>query len=355
MDTTLGQKRTNAHKCSKCDYITCHKYNFEKHLLTYKHKRIHMDTNLDTKTHNQPDCKSNDQFICELCDYITSHKGSYERHLTTDKHKRTKKVAKVAKVAKSSINDIFSCICGNEYKYRSGLYKHKKTCEVYNSQIICMNNNFVKDEIIKSFMQKDEIIKTLIEENKEIKKSLVDVVNKPSVQNTTNNTTNNTNNFNLNFFLNVECKDALNITDFISGIQLQLKDLENTGKLGYVNGISSIFINALKDLDVTKRPIHCSDVKRETLYIKDNDAWEKENENKEKIKHVIKTISNKNIKLIPLWQQENPNCLNSSSCSNDSFLKIVKGVMNASTDEESNKNIDKIITKISKQVTINKD
>jgi len=305
-------------------------------------------------------------FICENCNYNTSRKNNYDKHILTDKHKR---LMMDNKSITTKITQYFECVCEKIYIHQSSLCKHKKTCEVYNSQMVYMNNNSIKnknikDEIIKSFIQKDEIIKTLIEENKEIKKSLVDVVNKPSVQNTTNNTTNNTNtnntnntnnNFNLNFFLNVECKDALNITDFISGIQLQLKDLENTGKLGYVNGISSIFINALKDMDVTKRPIHCSDVKRETLYIKDNDAWEKENENKEKIKHVIKTISNKNIKLIPLWQQENPNCLNSSSCSNDSFLKIVKGVMNASTDEESNKNIDKIITKISKQVTINKD
>lgn len=249
-------------------------------------------------------------------------------------------------------------MCGKEYVYQSSLCKHKKNCEIFNNQIVISENEKINNNSFK-----DDLIKELLKENKELKEYLIN--SKPTTQNTTNNnttnnnTTNNTNttnnNFNLKFFLNVECKDALNIKDFVNNIQLQLKDLEKTGELGYVNGISSIFINALKDLDITKRPIHCSDVKRETLYIKDNNTWEKENEKKEKIKDAIKKISHKNIKLIPLWKEENPTFLDSSTISNDNFLKIVKSTMNASTDEESEKNIDKIITKISKEIIINKN
>lgn len=292
--------------------------------------------------------KSSKIFECNYCHYNTSRNSQYIRHLSTDKHKRiimdNKKFQKVPTIDEQKI----TCICGKEYKHQSGLSKHKQKCK-----------NIMENKEKENVILKDELIKTLIQENNEIKQLLIDFSKKPtSIQNITNNsnnTTNNTtNNFNLNVFLNVQCKDALNIDEFINGIQLKLNDLESTAKLGYVNGISNIFINALKELEFTKRPIHCSDVKRETLYIKDNDIWEKENEKKEKIKQAIKIISHENIKLIPLWQKENPQYLNSSSIVNDTFIKIVKGTMNASTDEESDKNINKIIKNISKETVINK-
>lgn len=305
--------------------------------------------------------KSSKTFHCDICDYNTSRNSQYLRHLSTEKHKRlimaNEKELKSSEKNNKIENEIFNCICGKQYKHQSSLCKHKQKCEI----LALQKNELKKKEKENSYL-KDELIKTLIQENKEIKQILIDISNKPSnsIQHITNNNTTNTtnttnNNFNLNFFLNVTCKDALNIDEFLNGIQLKLKDLETTGKLGYVNGISAIFINALKDLEVTKRPIHCSDIKRETLYIKDKDIWEKENENMERIRDAIKTITHENIKLIPIWQKENPQFLNSSSILNDTFIKIVKGTMNASTDEESDKNINKIIKNISKETVINKN
>ena len=169
---------------------------------------------------------------------------------------------------------------------------------------------------------------------------------------TINNTTNNT--FNLQMFLNVQCKDALNIMDFVNSLELKVKDLENMAKLGYSDGISNIFINGLQDLDIKKRPIHCSDLKRETIYIKDQDTWEKENDERNKLKLAIKTIASKNIKQIPLWQKENPGCLDSSSKKNDQYLKIISNAMSGSTIEETQKNYDKIISKVAREVVIQK-
>jgi hypothetical protein len=172
----------------------------------------------------------------------------------------------------------------------------------------------------------------------------------------TNNTTNNSNSnhFNLQMFLNVECKDALNINEFIDSLQPNIKDLEATGRLGYVEGISKIFLNGLENLDINKRSIHCSDQKREIIYIKDNNVWEKETDNRDKLKLAIKKIALKNIKQIPIWQKENPDCFDSSSKKNDQYLKIVSNSMNGLTPEETQKNYNKIISNLVKEVVIQK-
>ena len=171
----------------------------------------------------------------------------------------------------------------------------------------------------------------------------------------TNNNNNNNTNFNLQMFLNVQCKDALNITEFVDSLQPKIEDLEMTGKLGYVEGISKIFLNGLQGLDINRRPIHCSDQKRETIYIKNNNTWEKENDNRENLKLAIKTITSKNIKQISVWQKENPDCFDSSSKKNDQYLRIVSNSMNGLTPEETQKNYDKIISKLVKEVVIQKE
>ena len=163
-----------------------------------------------------------------------------------------------------------------------------------------------------------------------------------------------TNNFNINFFLNEQCKDALNIMDFVSSLQLQLKDLEDTGKIGYVEGISKIFIRGIKELDIYKRPIHCSDLKRETLYIKDQDIWEKEDKDKTRIKKAIKFVGSKNIQQIPIWIEQNPQCKNSDSKKNDEYMDLIVNAMIGSTPEEQLDNINKIIKNVSKEVFIDK-
>ena len=175
---------------------------------------------------------------------------------------------------------------------------------------------------------------------------------KTGTHNTNTNSHNKT--FNLQFFLNETCKDALNITEFVNSIQLQLEDLENTAKKGYVSGISNIIIKELKDLDINKRPIHCSDLKRETIYIKDNNTWEKENEEKEKMKQVIQEVTNKNVKQIPSWLEGHPKAFDYYHPDNEEYMQLLISCMPGSTKEEQEENVKKIMKNLSKEVVIDK-
>lgn len=300
---------------------------------------------------NSPKLAKN--FYCENCDYKCSKQSDMEKHNMTLKHQRMTKDLQELKLLAEKVlksKQYFKCECGNEYKYRQGLYKHKKTCQ----------NNISTFQ--KYFSSNEDLIQTIIKENNEFKQLLIEqnmkmidiAKNNTVINNTTNNNTTN-NNFNLQMFLNVQCKDALNISDFLDSLQVQIKDLEDTGRLGYVDGISKIFLNGLNDLNINSRPIHCSDLKRETIYIKDKDVWEKENSDRDKLKLAIKTITAKNIKQIPLWQKENPDCFDSSSKKNDQYLKIVSNAMNGLTKEETEKNYDKIISKLAKETVIQKN
>ena len=299
---------------------------------------------------NSPKLAKN--FYCEICDYKCSKQSDLEKHNMTLKHqKRTKDLQELKLLAEKVLKSEqhFKCECGNEYKYRQGLYKHKKKCQ----------NNISTFQ--KYFSSNEELIQTIIKENNEFKQLLIEqnmkmidiAKNNTVINNTTNNNTTN-NNFNLQMFLNVQCKDALNISDFLDSLQVQIKDLEDTGRLGYVDGITKIFLNGLNDLNINSRPIHCSDLKRETIYIKDKDVWEKENTDRDKLKLAIKTITAKNIKQIPIWQKENPDCFDSTSKKNDQYLKIVSNAMNGLTKEETEKNYDKIISKLAKETVIQK-
>jgi hypothetical protein len=239
-----------------------------------------------------------------------------------------------ANYAQIMLNQKYSCeTCNRGYSSRNGLWKHKKSCSNIDKELIMM--------LLKQNAQ-------LIEHNSELVKH--------GINNTMNSHNTNSNNktFNLQFFLNETCKDALNISDFVNSIQLQLTDLEETGKLGYVEGISNVVLRNLKELDTTRRPIHCSDLKREVLYIKDDNEWVKDSNEKEKIKSVIKQVANKNMKKIPDWVKMNPDCYNSSSKNNDKYLQIVSNSMSGSTIEEQHMNLNKIITKVAKEVAIDK-
>jgi len=238
----------------------------------------------------------------------------------------------------------YSCVCGNIYKYRQGLSKHRKTCK---NEVIAtpVSNGMLSNEFIFEFMKQE----------KEFKITLIETLKNGLGNNNShnNNSHNNTKNkFNINLFLNEKCKDAMNIMDFVNTMQLELSDLEKVGEEGYVKGISDIIVNKLKDLDVYKRPIHCSDVKRETMYVKDKDAWAKD-EAKEKITKMVKQISHKNQKQIGEWQQENPDYKDSESTKCDEYLKIVVESMNGLTnDAESNGYTNKIIKNIAKEITV---
>ena len=203
---------------------------------------------------------------------------------------------------------------------------------------------------------------TILKENSELKTMILDVCktmaasNNITNNNVTNNSINNSNNktFNIQVYLNEDCKDALNLSEFVSSIQLQLHDLEETGRLGYVDGVSQIITTKLNDLDATKRPIQCSDVKRETLYIKEENMWFKEDDKKDKIKNAIKQITRKNIHQIPNWMKANPGCTDSDSKYNDTYLQIVFNAMSGDSTEEQLSNVNKIVTKVSKGTAIDK-
>jgi hypothetical protein len=290
-------------------------------------------------------------FNCSLCDFKSCKESNYIKHLSTRKHlsvtvgdkKNAKKCQK--KITEKCLQ--FNCQkCSKIYKSRNGLWKHNKLC-------IKVESCHVEDELcLKTmFIKVVEQNKAILLENQEMRKLLQDTI--PKIGN--NNTTNNNNKFNLNIFLNEKCKDALNINDFINSIRLKLTDLELVAKLGYTEGISKIFVKELKDLDVYKRPIHCSDIKRETLYIKDEDHWTKEDEEKRKLKQAIHKITHKNIQNISNWVQQNPDCKDNTSRKNDEYMKLISNCMSGESPEEQTNNVNKIISNVAKEVIIEKD
>jgi hypothetical protein len=254
----------------------------------------------------------------------------------------------------------YICECGNIYKERTGLWKHKKKCQnnKKNEELNENQNENLNENIPNKNDQskKDNLIEYLIKENSEFKTLIMELIKKDSISNNNINSTINSHNktFNLQFFLNEQCKDALNIGEFVDSIKLQLTDLENTGRMGYVEGVSKILIKNLNELDVIKRPIHCSDLKREVLYIKDNDKWAKEDDDKLIIKKAIKDVANKNIRQITEWANLNPDCKQSDSKKNNQYLNIVMNSMSGGSNEEQSSNIEKIIKNITKTVIIEK-
>ena len=268
------------------------------------------------------------RFCCDICQYKTDKKSSFSNHLLTLKHKTAFNFIK-------KCSDMFDCnICSKTFNCRSGLWRHKKKCIAQEEITDWKDNNLVQ---------------ILIKENSEMKSLILEVCKNMQPNNNiiTNNSHNKT--FNLNVFLNEECKDAMNLTDFVDSLQLQLSDLEKVGELGYVNGLSNIIIRNLKALDINKGPVHCSDAKRETIFIKEADKWEKENEENEKLHKAIKTIANKNIRMIPKWREKHPDCAHSESSKSDQYNNII--IQSLDTNVTSNQ---KIIRNIAKEVKIDK-
>ena len=309
-------------------------------------------------------------FICHDCDYITSRKNDYDKHLHTIKHnsnvKQSLSLKKSHKVAKNRkpINDnkIYICQCGKSYVDNSGLWRHKKIClnltketniETNDQKLIEKTPEKAPD-VNTSEVSDKEIIKLLIQENSDFKNLILELIKKDTMNITNNNTNSHNKTFNLQFFLNEECKDALNISEFVSSIRVELDDLEATGRLGYVEGVSRIINKNLSDLDANKRPIHCSDLKREVLYIKNDDQWTKEDESKPILKKAIKEVANENIKQISEWRKKHPDCTASDSRKNDQYLKIVSNSMSGMNSDEQIKNINKIITNVAKETVIDK-
>jgi hypothetical protein len=301
-----------------------------------------METNMCKKTYQN--------YVCDYCDFTCCLKTDYERHLLRPKHQKN------VKINEKSTKNIFShfiCeICDKKYKERTGLWKHKKRgCSIKPS-------TEEQEEDSKGEMNLlTQLIMEMMKSNQDLQKSLIEVCkngasqsNNTQISNSMVNSNNKT--FNLQVFLNETCKDAMNLTDFVDSLQIQIADLEKVGKDGFVNGISNIIVKNLKALDVTMRPVHCSDQKRETMYVKDDNQWfndSKEQPDNQKLKKAIKQIAHKNICLIPEWKKLYPDCVYADSKKSDIYNHIVYESM-----DHNEANSEKIIKKIAKEVGINK-
>jgi uncharacterized protein YxeA len=280
----------------------------------------------------------------------------------TAKHQNTKNTNNLTKKSSDLVPNAYVCECGKEYKHQSSLWNHRQKCTFHSKEIVSPethNHGDIPLEVVMELLKQNGEFKELL---KDQSKQMMDIIGKGGIGNTTNNTNTNSHNvtnknrFNLNFFLNEQCKDAMNIMDFVNTLQLQLSDLERVGELGYVKGISHIVVNKLKDLDIHKRPIHCSDLKRETMYVKDQDIWEKESEKKDKLSKMIKHVAHKNQKQIGTWQDENPDYRDSESIKSEEYLKIVgESMCGLTNDDESECYTNKIIKCIAKEVSIKEE
>ena len=286
--------------------------------------------------------KNTKNFCCEKCDFKCCKKGDYNRHLMTSKHIHlTKSNTFLHQKTSNHICDK----CNKTYKSRVGLWGHKKKC---------MKKEEINETIETQDFNDKDLILSLIQQNNELQKQMLEVIkNGTNINNTVNNNCHNKT-FNLQVFLNETCKDAMNIMDFVDSIKIQLSDIESIGELGYVNGMSKLIIKHLNALDENMRPVHCSDPKRDSLYVKDKNVWEKEDPENKKIKKAIKYISNKNICALPEWKAKYPDCIYSDSNKSDQYNHIVLEAMGGSGDNDAEK-ADKIVKKIAKVVTIDKN
>ena len=294
--------------------------------------------------------KTKNIFSCKLCNFKTCKYSKWERHLLTKKHIKNSELdtCKVVTTNKQEVtiknNSEFICECGKHYKYKQSFSRHRKSCDYIKKIDDSKENNSEKnnDEIYEKLMkQNKDLVDTIKTQSEQITELL------PKIGNTTNNTMNN---FNINLFLNNDCKDALNLTDFVRSIQLQLTDLEDTARLGYVDGMTNIIVRGLNEMDINKRPIHCSDGRRNILYVKDNDAWEREQAGNIKMKRAIELINRANIKQIPKWINENPESKDSEDPKNAIYMNMLWQTMD-DADVQEKKNA-KVVKNIAKTVLI---
>lgn len=318
---------------------------------------------------NEKAPKIDNKYYCEKCNFTCSKKSDYARHLSTAKHK--KQEMDNEKAPKNATP--YMCLCGNEYKHASGLSKHKKKCtyiqnsskneteevsedmsklskekylELMNAQLMKQNTELkgVNTELQGVNTELQEVIK----QNNVIMKETLD-----TVKNAKGNTINN--NISINFFLNDKCKDAMNIADFIDTLKISMGDLDNFGKGGFIEGVSNVIIKRLNELEVEERPIHCTDVKRKSLYLKDKDTWNKEDAEMNNMKKMIDTVRHKNMMKLPEWQEENPSSKVLSTPKNREYINIANKVMGGATDAEDEHNYKSIISKVSNATILNKN
>ena len=301
--------------------------------------------------------KISKNFYCDICDYKCCKQSEYNKHLSTAKHKNLTNPN-----IKSPKN--FQCVCGKVYKHRSTLSAHKRVCIITDPvhQTDNKNDNIEeKNDIVDLIIQNQEFKELMVEQskhiqeiqqkNQDLQEKLLEAVKEGK---TINNTINNNQKFNLNFFLNEQCKDAINMSEFIENMTLDLEDLTETGRLGYVGGISRILVNKLQELDICKRPLHCTDMKRETLYIRENNEWSKEDNSKQTMNELVNIVANKNCKNIHQWTDEHPDYQVFDSPENMEFMKLTQAVLGGFGDQECKQFRDRIIRGVIKEVMVSK-
>jgi hypothetical protein len=315
------------------------------------------------------------KFNCQLCGIKTNNKKDYNKHLITEKHKAKSECNTTVtnfedNIPKKSPYQYICNKCKKVSNCRVSMWRHKKKCsmvipisdedniKLLNESGIILHDNDNDENIqldvkanITEFCDKD-LIMMLIKQNTDLMEMLKNGTTSHS-HNTTNHMNSHNKTFNLQFFLNETCKDAMNINEFIENIKIDVSDLENMGRVGYVEGMSNILIKNLNTLDVSKRPIHCTDKKREIMYIKDNNVWEKDDDNQNKLRRTIKRVSHKNIKILPAYREKYPGCDFAVSRFSDNYNKMIIEVMGGPGDNDVEKE-NKIIQKVAKHITINK-
>lgn len=286
-------------------------------------------------------------FICDLCDFTCSKKGDWNRHINTRKHKSQH----LSTDFTSKLHQTFICSnCNKQFNDRSGLWRHtkKKNC------VARLESSALNETMPNESIGNKDLILALLKQNNSLQNQVMELL-KNGTHNTTNTTHNNSHNktFNLQIFLNETCKNAMNITDFVNSLQLQLSDLEKMGDVGYVNGMSNIIIKSLKDMDISERPVHCTDKKRETLYVKDDGSWDKESNDKPLIRKAIKQIARKNALLIQEYKEKHPDCMKSDSPYADTYNKMIIEAMGGKDYNEEYQE-SKIIKNITHEVSVDK-
>jgi len=352
--------------CDVCKTHCVSVTSYETHNETNKHKKKCVASNTTPETTN-PSPKVAKNYLCEKCDYVTSKKSDFNKHLVTTKHINTTNYNNNVVQTLKHV-----CKCGKTYSHRASLFNHKKKCDYFE---IVQDKNDIKTNYI--IFNEDEtpsenmivtsstdykhdmnqltcLVIEVVKNNSEFQKQMFDMCKNMQaniVSNCNNNNNNTTNNFNLQVFLNEYCKDAMNISEFVDSFDLELSDLENVGRVGYIEGISNIIINKIKDMDVNKRPIHCSDLKREVIYIKDDDVWEREDADNSKFRKVIKKVAGKNIGMLTGWQERYPECMDIESDYNDIYIKLMQTAIGPSDTAGTEV---KIMKKVMKHIVIDK-
>jgi len=380
-DSLNGKKNENGYECKICDFKCSYKSNYDIHISTRKHQTMVKNEGLsidamaieptvsalmpsETATNASIAIPSN---TCKYCNKRYSHLSALSRH----KKSCPMMVSNAtANKAQNITRDEYDKLIGLIEQLKNGDKNDDKNIDVITTassdenmkvnvtdfqNTIVHTTNCMKD-IMMMMMTTSQLHSKIIETTKnnlEItnpSKSTVDIASNLTGDHNTINSNNTNNTFNMNLFLNEKCKDAMNMKDFVNSIQLNMTDLENVERLGYVEGMSNILIDNLQKTDVYKRPVHCSDVKRETLYVKDNNKWERDAPNHPKMVNAVLAVEQKNVAMVGEWAKANPRCMNSSSKENERYFKLSK----AATDGEKDGNIAKVIRKVAKNVIIDK-